>query len=129
MYCPESSCHSNLVWIYSQLAEKLTSPPSKITFSEQIVIQSDNRLGNYKVFKTGCVFLFIASVMACLHVLVITNVPDNNNNFLLVISVVMIIVLSFLCSGGLLVCYITSLQLGLDQMPDGSTANITSFIS
>ena len=90
---------------------------------------ADARLGNYKVFKTGCVFLFIASVMACLYVLVITNVPDNNNHFHLVISVVIVLVFSFLGSVGLLACFITSLQLGLDQMPDGSTTNITSFIS
>ena len=90
---------------------------------------ADARLGNYKVFKTGCVFLFIASVMACLYVLVITNVPDNNNHFLLVISAVVVLVFSFLGSVGLLACFITSLQLGLDQMPDGSAANITSFIS
>ena len=57
---------------------------------------ADARLGNYKVFKTGCVFLFIASVMACLYVLVITNVPDNNNHFLLVISAVVVLVVSFL---------------------------------
>ena len=90
---------------------------------------ADARLGNYKVFKTGCVFLCIASVMACLHVLVITNVPDINNHFLLVISAAIVLVVSFLGIAGSLACFITSLQLGLDQMPDASTANITSFIS
>ena len=90
---------------------------------------ADARLGNYKVFKTGCVFLFIASVMVCLYVLVITNVPDINNLFLLVISAVIFLIFSFLGIAGSLACFITSLQLGLDQMPDGSAANSTSFIS
>ena len=90
---------------------------------------ADARLGNYKVFKTGCMFLFIASVMACLHVLVFTNVPDNNNHFLPVISAAIVLVVSFFGIAGSLACFITSLQLGLDQMPDASTANITSFIS
>ena len=81
------------------------------------------------MFKTGCVFLCVASVMACLHVLVFTNVPDINNHFLLVISAVIVLVVSFLGIAGLLACFITSLQLSLDQMPDASTANITSFIS
>ena len=90
---------------------------------------ADARLGNYKVFKTGCVFLCVASVMACLHVLVFTNVPDINNHFLLVISAVIVLVVSFFGIAGSLACFITSLQIGLDQMPDASTANITSFIS
>ena len=39
------------------------------------------------------------------------------------------------CIGGSLsivavvACYVTSLQLGMDQMPDASSSNITSFIS
>ena len=90
---------------------------------------ADARLGNYKVFKTGCVFLFIASVMACLYVLVITNVPYSNNHFILVISAVIFLVVIFWGFAGLLACFITSPQIGLDQMPDASTANITSFIS
>ena len=90
---------------------------------------ADARLGNYGVFKIGCVFLFFASVLACLCVLVIINVPDNNRHVSLAVSGVIAPIVCLLGSAGTFACIVTSLQLGLDQMPDASTANITSFIS
>ena len=90
---------------------------------------ADARLGNYGVFKIGCVFLFVASVLACLCVLVIINVPDNNQHVSLAVSCVIAPIVCLLASAGTVACIVTSLQLGLDQMPDASTANITSFIS
>ena len=88
---------------------------------------ADARLGNYKVFKIGCVFLFFASVLACVDVLVL---PANNHLATVVVvgTVIDALVLFFVCTGSP-ACLVTLLQLGLDQMPDASTANITSFIS
>ena len=91
---------------------------------------ADARLGNYKVFKTGFMFLFFATVMACVSVLVLENIPSNNNHVSLVIcAVIVLILLLLVVYSGLAACLVTSLQLGLDQMPDASTANITSFIA
>ena len=73
---------------------------------------ADARFGKYRVFKTGSIVLFSLEVMLCLCSLVFSNtfVPP-------------VVIISTAC------CIVTSLQLGLDQMPDASTANITSFIS
>ena len=89
---------------------------------------ADARLGNYKVFKIGCVFVFFASVMACVDVMVLRNLAENNFVSLVVSAVIVPIVYFFACTGTS-ACLVTSLQLGLDQMPDASAANITSFIS
>ena len=85
---------------------------------------ADARFGKYRVFKTGSILLFSVAVMLCLCLLVYSNkhVPP----------VVVVVITPIVFSLGLIgmACYIvTSLQLGLDQMPDASTANITSFIS
>ena len=90
---------------------------------------ADARLGNYRVFKTGFIFLFFASVMACVGVLVLENLPTNNNRVSFIGSVVIVTMVYFFSSVGSAACLVTSLQLGLDQMPDASTANITSFIA
>ena len=89
---------------------------------------ADARLGNYKVFKIGCVFVFFASVMACVGVMVLRNLTENNYASL-VVSAVMVPIVYFAACTGTSACLVTSLQLGLDQMPDASAANITSFIS
>ena len=85
---------------------------------------ADARFGKYRVFKTGSVVLFSVVVMLCLCSLVFSNklVPP---------VVIVVITRIILCLGfiGTASCTVTSLQLGLDQMPDASAANITSFIS
>ena len=86
---------------------------------------ADARFGKYRVFKTGSVVLFSVEVMLCLCSLVFSNklVPP------VVIVVITRIVLG-LDLIGTTSCIVTSLQFGrLDQMPDASAANITSFIS
>ena len=85
---------------------------------------ADARFGKYRVFKTGSVVLFSVEVMLCLCSLVFSNklVPP---------VVIVVITRIVLCLGliGTACCIVTLLQLGLDQMPDASAANITSFIS
>ena len=89
---------------------------------------ADARLGNYRVFRTGFMFLFFASVMVCVGVLVLENVPANNYASL-VLSAVIVPIVYLLTSAGTVACFVSTLQLGLDQMPDASTVNTTSFIS
>ena len=90
---------------------------------------ADARLGNYKLFKTGSVFVFFASVVACVGVMFLENLTKNNNLLSIIGSVVIVTMVYFFTCVGSAACLVTSLQLGLDQMPDASTANITSFIS
>ena len=84
---------------------------------------ADARFGKYRVFKTGSVLCFSAVVMLCVLLLVVSNEQ---------LSPVIVLIGPILyCLGliGTAACLVTSLQQGLDQMPDASTANITSFIS
>ena len=85
---------------------------------------ADARFGKYRVFKTGSVVLFSVEVMLCLCSLVFSNK--------LVPPVVIVVITRIVLGLGVISsasCIGTSLQLGLDQMPDASTVNITSFIS
>ncbi|XP_064403778.1 solute carrier family 15 member 4-like [Halichondria panicea] len=89
---------------------------------------ADARCGNYRVFRVGASLLFLATVICCICVLILFNVPPHSIVSRVVsggISPIMYIV-GFV--GGT-ACLVTALQLGLDQMPDASSANITSFIS
>ena len=81
---------------------------------------ADARFGKYRVFKTGSVVLFSAEVMLCLCPLVFSNK--------LVPPVVIVVIARIVLGLGVISmasCIVTSLQLGLDQMPDASAANIT----
>ena len=85
---------------------------------------ADARFGKYRVFKTGSIVLFSVEVMLCLCSLVFSNK--------LVPPVVIVVITRIVLGLGLIgtaSCIVTSLQLGLDQMPNASAANITSFIS
>ncbi len=84
---------------------------------------ADAKLGNYRVMKYSFVLLFFLCLLSSTFILV----PDIAH-YVYVMSVLY-------CIGGSLfivavVAYsITSIQLGLDQMPDASSSNITSFIA
>ena len=84
---------------------------------------ADRRFGNYKVARFGLIILFIGtlsiSIYACLGL-------ELNN---LYIATIFFIIVNSLTTLGLSSFLITSLQLGLDQMPDASSANITSFVA
>ena len=83
------------------------------------------KLGNYRVFKIGCVSLFVSTVMTCL-VFVVKEFGFEISTVLVSIqfsfSVTFFIV-------GVWMCLVTVLQLGLDQMPDASSSNISSYIA
>ncbi len=84
---------------------------------------ADAKLGNYRVMKYSFVLLFLL----CLLLSAITLVPGIAH-YVYVVSVLY-------CIGGslflvaMVACFVTSIQLGLDQMPDASSSNITSFIA
>ena len=87
---------------------------------------ADAKLGNYRVFKISCFSLVVASITICINILC-----DTKMNFsALQYTREVIVVLAYAVSAAsIAVCIITALQLGLDQMPDASSTNISSFIS
>ena len=84
---------------------------------------ADAKLGNYRVMKYSFVLLFLISLLSS----AITLVPGIAH-YVYVVSVLSCIGES-LSIVALVACFVTSLQLGLDQMPDASSSNITSFIA
>ena len=86
---------------------------------------ADTKFGNYKVFRVSAVLLFIATVINCLLQIVNALVLVNNH----------VLMWIHVCFGGSLfvvsgsACVVTALPLGLDQMPDASSSNITSYIA
>ncbi len=82
---------------------------------------ADAKLGNYRVMKYCFVLLFFL----CLLSSAFTLVPDITH-YVYVVSVLSCIGVSLLIIAGV-ACSVTSLQLGLDQMPDASSSNIIVF--
>ena len=84
---------------------------------------ADAKLGNYRVMKYSFVLLFLIILLSSAFTLV-----PGIAQYVYVVSVLY-------CIGGSLsivavvACLVTSLQLGLDQMPDASSSNITCFIA
>ena len=90
---------------------------------------ADVKLGNYQVFRIGSILLFLGSILGCLCLLILENVGEHNGLALIFSSVVAPTIMYILELIGGLFCLVTALQLGLDQMPDASAANISSFIA
>ena len=90
---------------------------------------ADVKLGNYRLFRIGSILLFLDSILGCLCVLVLENAGELNGLARIFSSAVAPSTVYILESIGGLSCLVTALQLGLDQMPDASAANISSFIA
>ena len=87
---------------------------------------ADARFGHYHVTKTGVVLLFIATILECVIYISMYLVQFNCPNELIIAMVTATECIGYIGYGS---CIVTLLQLGLDQMPDASSANITSFIA
>ena len=90
---------------------------------------ADRKFGNYKVFKAGSVLLFLAAIVRSTPILLLPLMEDADFIWKITLSLAITIIS---CSIGLIgtaACLVTALQLGLDQMPDASADNITSFIA
>ena len=86
---------------------------------------ADALLGNYRTVKAGAVILYLSLTLCCVLQLTLHSVIHNNS----VLLVIPLLISSCLGSTGSIIILVTSLQLGLEQMPEASTANITSFIA
>ena len=84
---------------------------------------ADRRFGNYKVARFGLVVSFIGTLSISICVCLDLELKN------LYIATIFFPIVSTLTVLGLASFLITSLQLGLDQMPDASSANITSFVA
>ena len=86
---------------------------------------ADAKFGNYKVFRFGAVLLFISTVINCLLLILEAIIWGSNH----VINWIQFCLASSFCVVGASACIVTALPLGLDQMPDASASNITSYIA
>ena len=89
---------------------------------------ADRKFGNYTVFKAGSVLLFLAATVRSTQIILRSLIEGTDHTWKGIMLAVQIIS----CSIGLIgiaACLVTALQLGLDQMPDASANNITSFIA
>ena len=89
---------------------------------------ADARYGNYRVFKAGSVLLFLAVTAGNISSSV-NEYSFNTHSSVPSYAAAIQIVSNFVGLIGGAACFITALQLGLDQMPDSSAANITSFLA
>ena len=87
---------------------------------------ADSILGNYSAVKLGLIILFIAAVLHCIVVLIQTSTGSGSTSDWFMIVETVAKCLEFI---GDAIAVVVTLQLGLDQMPDASSANITSFIA
>ena len=88
---------------------------------------ADQKLGNFKVFRAGCVLMFLGSLLLCLGILVLENIHFNGRgSFIASIIVAPLTDLVFFSGGS--ACLVTVFQLGLDQMPDASSSDIVNYI-
>ena len=85
----------------------------------------DAKFGNHKVFRFGAVLLFISMVVNCLLLMLKDLVSEGSH----VLELINLYLMGNFSVAGLCACVITTLPLGLDQMPDASTSSITSYIS
>ena len=86
---------------------------------------ADAKFGNYRVFMAGVVLLFSSTALDCLLHIIEALVWENNY----ILMWIHISLAGILFVIGASMCIVTSLPLGLDQMPDASASNITSFIA
>ena len=84
---------------------------------------ADVRFGRYKIFKVGTILLFISAMCCSGYIVAVQSLSLTTANGIVGT------LLSTMSCVGIGMCLITTLQLGLDQMPDASSSNITSYIA
>ena len=86
---------------------------------------ADAQFGNYKMVKTGVILHFVVSLLQSILQLTLVTLSGDQPLFYFVLHVILT------CFGyaSRAMILVTSLQLGLNQMPGASAANVTSFIA
>ena len=110
------------------LSQWIIVPPTVLMGVVSIILSgwlADAKYGNYKVARFGLILQFFGTLSTTICSLFLDYL-EATNEYLAAILLVFTINLFIAGCGCFLV---TSLQLGLDQMPDASSHSITSFIA
>ena len=86
---------------------------------------ADAKLGNFKVARFGFFLVFIATLCGSVYTCLLELPVVTNLYFMLIFWGTVISIMAIGVTG----VFATSLQLGLDQIPDASSSQITSFIA
>ena len=89
---------------------------------------ADAKYGNRKIYQLGLLLLTILTILHCLFSLLKNSIAQDSNT-VTVLDLCFLATLSTIFSVGTSLYLVTAVQFGLDQMPDASAANITSFIA
>ena len=89
---------------------------------------ADAKLGNYKVVKIGITISWLASVQVSLFSLLYYNTSLSSDQNVAVRAVLLVLI-SFFQWTEIMITFLNSFQLSLEQMPDASAENITSLIA
>ena len=119
---------THYVQVKSQVVHVLLTCSPFATFIVALPLSgwlADSRFGNFKVFRAGCALTFLGSVLVCVHMLLLANL---SRPAVFYASVVLNPIRNIITSSGSSACFGTMFQLGLDQMPDVSSGDITSYI-
>ena len=86
------------------------------------------KLQDYTIIRIGVVTLFFVTMVSSIYVLILgSGLEHRFEKYRLLNEVLLCIVGCVLLVA--LICFVCTLQLGLDQMPDASSSSITSFIA
>ncbi len=86
------------------------------------------KLQDYTIIRIGIVTLFFVTMVSSIYVLILgSGLEHRFEKYRLLNEVLLCIVGCVLLVA--LICFVCTLQLGLDQMPDASSSSITSFIA
>ncbi len=88
---------------------------------------ADTNCGNHAMVRAGILLHFIASILGCmLQLFGYSPIAEDN---VYSIHSILLILIHFVAFAGRAMTLVTSVQLGLDQMPDASSTNVMSFIA
>ena len=113
---------------HTALSQWIIAPPTVLFGAVSLILSgwlADAKYGNYKVARFGLILQFFGTLSTTFCSLFLDYL-EATNEYLAAILLVLTINLFIVGYGCFLV---TSLQLGLDQMPDASSPSITSFIA
>ena len=89
---------------------------------------ADSRFGNFKVFRAGCVLMFLGNVLLCVCTIVDANLDLSEYQALFICCILAVLLSLFASLAGGSACLVTVFQLGLDQLPDASSAGIINYV-
>ncbi len=113
----QSDLYRNLVTLVPYVSWTVVAPVSGWL--------ADTYMGSYRVARIGMLLLFLSTVINC----VLYQVTDKVLEFDSRLFVSILIISNAIGYAGQAAVLVTLLSLGLNQMPDASTENITSFIA